>query len=136
MVRRCKSSSKSNESLPADLREALGRIHDLVLLLEPTRTQAGEANDFLVTDECAGSSGLLGVPPDSLRGASLSTVLRGTRFPLSLAACSWVALSGEDYVYEDDYQPTQGTTKRFAFRMTALPSGLLVTADDVTEERL
>src|SRR4051794_38428283 len=125
MVRRCKSVGTIHGNLPANLREALGRLHDLVLLLEPIRTPAGEANDFLVAEECMGSSGLLGMPPDSLRGASLSTVLKGTRFPLSLGACSWVALSGEDHAYEDDYQPTDGTTKRYAFRMTALPNGLL-----------
>src|SRR3954469_8412100 len=104
MVRRGRVRSKNHESLPANLREALGRLHDLVLLLKPIRTQAGEANDFLVTDECAGSSGLLGMPSESLRETPLSTALKGTRPPLSLAACSWVASSGEDYAYEDDYE--------------------------------
>jgi signal transduction histidine kinase/ActR/RegA family two-component response regulator len=123
MPRRCKIDGANDEGLNASLRIALGRLHDLVLLLEPARTRGGEVNDFLVVEEGVGSAGLLGMAPDSLRGAALS-------------ACSWVTLSGEDYAYEDDYCPRDGTSMRYAFRMTALPGRLLLTADNVTADRL
>src|SRR5436305_274867 len=111
MPRRSRSRCTDPGGLPVNLRVALGRLHDLVLILEPVRNPGRVTNDFLVAEASAGSAGLLGVAGESLRGGTLANVLGSTRFPLSLGACHRVASSGEDHLYEDDYRLKDGTTR-------------------------
>ena len=133
---RSRKTGTGHEVVPDAIRIVLERLHDLVLVLEPQRTPGGETNDFRVIGAGAGAAGILGVPGESLCGGTLAKVLSGTRFPLSMGVCHQVAASGENHLYEDDYRPMDGVTKRFALRVSAVQGCLLVTADDVTEDRI